>query len=392
MEAANPIPHATDAPRVVLATQAAVEHIAVEAEAKLNGNGPVAQIEPSGQHTGAKRKSVWHKGKRSHADPEAQDAGKALQLDTSVLADAGTVANEKADTMTEEELVQRRLAHVQQLYKLYKVQHWSALEELRTRHQHFYQTHQRTGWKDPSVVAVEPAQKGSPARSLRSILRSRPATRRAAGGPFASPQLQGYREKKLCDLSDLEAALQGEGSDEEAFTFSDAEEAVLELDPEGTCADKELLAGWRCAFRTRLTQIARLEQSASAASARDLDSQSALAALCGRKNRFLIRRTSVTLGRTTETHGQVDVDLSAEGDARKVSRQQAQLTLMPDGKFLLQNTGRRSLFINGRQVDQAQVTRLDHLSVIEAAGIRLLFMVNHLALRRVMTRSANFTV
>lgn len=47
---------------------------------------------------------------------------------------------------------------------------------------------------------------------------------------------------------------------------------------------------------------------------------------------------------------QVDVDLSTEGDARKVSRLQAQLSLRPDGKFQLKNIGRRRVLVNNRKV------------------------------------------
>jgi hypothetical protein len=43
---------------------------------------------------------------------------------------------------------------------------------------------------------------------------------------------------------------------------------------------------------------------------------------------------------------QVDVDLSLEGDARKVSRQQANVALGADGTFCLRNTGRRALHLN----------------------------------------------
>ena len=47
---------------------------------------------------------------------------------------------------------------------------------------------------------------------------------------------------------------------------------------------------------------------------------------------------------------QVDVDLMLAGCAKRVSRQQATLSLRPDGKFSLRNIGRRSFFVNSRQV------------------------------------------
>lgn len=54
---------------------------------------------------------------------------------------------------------------------------------------------------------------------------------------------------------------------------------------------------------------------------------------------------------------QVDVDLSPEQFAAKVSRQQARLFLKSDGAFRLANTGRRKFLVNNCQV------RLHGLSV-----------------------------
>lgn len=47
---------------------------------------------------------------------------------------------------------------------------------------------------------------------------------------------------------------------------------------------------------------------------------------------------------------QVDIDLSKEGNAGQVSRQQARLYLKHDGCFYVTNTGRRKLSVNGSQV------------------------------------------
>lgn len=120
-----------------------------------------------------------------------------------------------------------------------------------------------------------------------------------------------------------------------------------------------------------------MSQAASASTMREMDKLGALACLCGRHNRFLIKSSAVSLGRATEAtqaccrsapmlephdvfkHGwrysmwqcmQVDIDLSSEGDARKVSRHQAHLALQPDGKFRLKNVGRRTVLVNNRQV------------------------------------------
>lgn len=114
----------------------------------------------------------------------------------------------------------------------------------------------------------------------------------------------------------------------------------------------------------------------------------ALACICGSSGRWIIRRTAVTIGRSSDTKGDVDVDLTkattaapantasaglgsstpgvaatgggfaniataaetALGDARKVSRLQAQLSLELDGSWSLQNTGRAGVVVNGLKV------------------------------------------
>lgn len=89
---------------------------------------------------------------------------------------------------------------------------------------------------------------------------------------------------------------------------------------------------------------------------------------------------------------QVDVDLADEGDAKKVSRKQAHLCLSPSGKFTLTNTGRRTIHVNGVELTQHESIHLDHLSLLDLAGIRLLFMVNQSAVRRLVTRSQNLVL
>ena len=89
---------------------------------------------------------------------------------------------------------------------------------------------------------------------------------------------------------------------------------------------------------------------------------------------------------------QVDIDLAAEADASKVSRQQAQLSLHADGVFRLCNVGRRTVFVNGKPLGRFDSTRLEHLSLIDVGNIQLLFMLNQLAVGRLVTRSANVTL
>lgn len=68
----------------------------------------------------------------------------------------------------------------------------------------------------------------------------------------------------------------------------------------------------------------------------------------------MLRRSAVSIGRSTEAKGDVDIDLGkTAGDAgvgSKVSRLQAQLLLTADGKWSITNTGRAVLAVNGEQV------------------------------------------
>ena len=89
---------------------------------------------------------------------------------------------------------------------------------------------------------------------------------------------------------------------------------------------------------------------------------------------------------------QVDIDLTQEGNVKKVSRQQAQVALHADGRFLLTNIGRRILLVNGNHVVQHHSIHLEHLSMIDLAGIHLLFVVNHLAVHRLVSRSQNLVL
>jgi hypothetical protein len=64
----------------------------------------------------------------------------------------------------------------------------------------------------------------------------------------------------------------------------------------------------------------------------------------------VVRRAAVSLGRSTDSKGDVDVDLGKGGAAGNVSRLQAQLTLCSDGMWSIRNTGRARLAVNGSRV------------------------------------------
>ena len=123
-----------------------------------------------------------------------------------------------------------------------------------------------------------------------------------------------------------------------------------------------------------LRKIRRLEASAQACSAR-------AAAAKGRSRccRDLTRRSrwqsETVLGRSTEDQ-KVDVDLSEEGNASKVSRQQAFIKLRWNGEFCLRNVGRRPVWINNVAVESGRRCALAPHSLVEVGGMRLLFVPN----------------
>ena len=98
------------------------------------------------------------------------------------------------------------------------------------------------------------------------------------------------------------------------------------------------------------------------------------------------------LGRESAAKGGVDVDLSREGSATKVSRRQAYLSLQPDGSFRIDNIGRQTVVVDGVRVEQFSGSPVGQLSVIEVGGARLMFMINGEAVKRILRRSARLAV
>ncbi|KAK9826514.1 hypothetical protein WJX81_008639 [Elliptochloris bilobata] len=268
---------------------------------------------------------------------------------------------EAGEKLTETEVLQRRLQLCQELHALYIGEYWALAEELRTRHARFHANSAKPG--------------------------------AAAGASNGSTPLPGGAGERPCgDSSDAVGdELRGYGSDSAPPSFSETEEAVLACGVAAT-APPNTLAAWRLGMRARMGRLARLEQAAVAAAARDMDAAGALAVLCGRRVRFLLRRTCVSIGRSTDSHGPVDVDLALEGPAARVSRQQARLVLRSPGRHTLANTGRRALTVDNRRVAQGEATQVAHLSLVEVGGIRLLLLVNPAALRRLASRSAAFSL
>lgn len=70
------------------------------------------------------------------------------------------------------------------------------------------------------------------------------------------------------------------------------------------------------------------------------------------------------MGRSTRDNS-IDVDLTLEGPAAKVSRKQATIRLRNTGDFFISSEGKRPIFIDGRPILQGNKVKLNHNSVIE---------------------------
>ncbi|PSN52395.1 Microspherule protein 1 [Blattella germanica] len=138
---------------------------------------------------------------------------------------------------------------------------------------------------------------------------------------------------------------------------------------------KALLTHWQLMKQHAKKEIRHLENelgrwqvlvdSVTGISPPDFDNQT-LAVLRGRL---------ITVGRTTHDHS-VDVDLSLEGPAWKVSRRQGTIRLRNNGDFFLSSEGKRAIYVDGRPILAGNKYRLNNNSVVEIAGLRFIFLVN----------------
>ena len=74
----------------------------------------------------------------------------------------------------------------------------------------------------------------------------------------------------------------------------------------------------------------------------------------------------ITLGRATKDN-QIDVDLSLEGPAWKVSRRQGIIKLRNSGDFYIANEGKRPIYVDGKPVLTANKQKLINNSVVEVS-------------------------
>eukprot|EP00730_Choanoeca_flexa_P013660 TRINITY_DN5564_c0_g1_i1.p1 TRINITY_DN5564_c0_g1~~TRINITY_DN5564_c0_g1_i1.p1 ORF type:complete len:580 (+),score=133.14 TRINITY_DN5564_c0_g1_i1:71-1810(+) len=100
-----------------------------------------------------------------------------------------------------------------------------------------------------------------------------------------------------------------------------------------------------------------------------------LAVFKGRVLHYAMKTVEVVLGRSSQD-GAVDIDMSLEGPATRVSRWQATIKLKHDGNFYIHNQGKRYIEVNGVIVFPGKKRMLDYNSVIDVCGIALTFRAN----------------
>lgn len=115
--------------------------------------------------------------------------------------------------------------------------------------------------------------------------------------------------------------------------------------------------------------------------------EDSLAVVKGRILKYHMKKPKVIIGRHSYDFD-VDVDLSIEGPALKISRQQGILTLT-DGRFYLENCGKRPFYVNGVPLACGDSTRLFNNSVIEIYCMKMLFNINQSTIMKIKNKSEN---
>ncbi|CAG0898031.1 unnamed protein product [Darwinula stevensoni] len=133
----------------------------------------------------------------------------------------------------------------------------------------------------------------------------------------------------------------------------------------------------RAAINTLEAQVKVLQvavESVTGINSPEFDAQT-LAVLHGRLVRYLVRSKEVTFGRSTNA-SQVDIDLSLEGPAWKVSRKQGTIKLRSNGDFIVCNEGKRPIYIDGKPVLQGSKAKIRNQSIFEVSHLQFIFLVN----------------
>eukprot|EP00058_Branchiostoma_floridae_P013156 XP_002598644.1 hypothetical protein BRAFLDRAFT_118369 [Branchiostoma floridae] len=182
------------------------------------------------------------------------------------------------------------------------------------------------------------------------------------------------------------------------LNFSDAEDMINDEELKET-KDEVLEHELAISDRRQKREIRFLEQeipkwqvlvdAVTGISPPDFDNQT-LAVLRGRLVRYLMRSREITLGRSTKDNT-IDVDLSLEGPAWKISRRQGVIKLKNNGDFFIMNEGKRPIYIDGKPVLNGQKWKLNNNSVVEISCLRFIFLINQDLINVIRAEAAKMT-
>ncbi|GAB4843033.1 hypothetical protein Ancab_013010 [Ancistrocladus abbreviatus] len=170
--------------------------------------------------------------------------------------------------------------------------------------------------------------------------------------------------------------------------FSDIESMILDMDLGP--GDQDSYSSRKVAkYQNEEAKRAliRLEQGAHSYMQRAMTSHGAFAILYGRRSKHYIKKPEVLLGRAT-CDVTVDIDLSREGRANKVSRRQAIIKMDKDGLFHLKNLGRFLILVDSREVYPGQSLCLHSNCLIEIQGMPFMFEVNQARIKQYLDDAA----
>jgi len=180
--------------------------------------------------------------------------------------------------------------------------------------------------------------------------------------------------------------------DQAAQPLPQADHILSFSDAEDTMDDQELLQSRDEALESELKifdrkqkqEIKKLEEELprwealvndiTGTQTKDMD-QHTVAVLKGRLVRYLMRSREITFGRSTE-YASVDIDLSLEGPAYRISRRQGCIRMKNNGEFVITNEGKRPIYVDGKVILKGSRARLHHESIIEIVMLRFVFLVN----------------
>lgn len=169
-------------------------------------------------------------------------------------------------------------------------------------------------------------------------------------------------------------------ANDDLLSFSDAEDTIIDselIDHKDEALEIELALADRRNKReirqleNELTRWAVLVDSLTGIGfTPEFDNQT-LAVLRGRLVRYLMRSKEITFGRNSKDIT-VDVDLTLEGPAYKISRKQGTIKLRSNGDFFISNEGKRPLYIDGVPLLQGNKSRLNNNCVVEVCSVQFI--------------------